>query len=191
MTQFVKTIGATGRIVGGHGKRDPEGFDGVPELRPMPHDGFVYYAWQGRLELGAQPSPTHEYLWIDGAPRWVDLATLADAQAVAWEAVKRAREDAEAGVFTFEGGLYDLNKENVSGAALAALMAQLAGQPFSIEWTLADNSVRVLDASTMQSLGRAMVTHIDGLHCTARGLRERIAAAATPEEAYAVTWPTE
>lgn len=139
----------------------------------------------------AGPTPTSALHWHEGAFSWLETADVAGAQAIAWERVKAARDKAEAGTFEFEGGIYDLNKENVSGAALAALMAQLAGQPFSIEWTLADNSVRVLDATTMQALGRSMVAHIDALHCTARGLRERISAATTPDEAYAVTWPTE
>lgn len=79
MTQFVKVEAATGRIIGGRGRPDPADFDGTPELTPFPHDGFVYHAWQGRLDFGAQPSPTSAYLWVDGEPKWVEVGTLAEA----------------------------------------------------------------------------------------------------------------
>ena len=155
-----------------------------------PIAGATLVAYEGAFSRAGRRDSEQAYL-VDGAPQWVDLVTLDAAKAVAWARIKEARDAAEAGVFEFEGGLYDLNKQNVSGAALAALMAEIAGQPFSIEWTLADNTVRVLDAATVQALGRAMVVHIDKLHGIARSLRDKVSAATTPDQAYAVTWPTE
>lgn len=182
MTQYVIVEEGSRRVRGFVDQDDtPDPVEGcaiVENLAPVAH-------------FPEAPTAASVLHMIDGSLTWIDTATLADAQAAAWDAVKAARDAAEAGVFMFEGDVYDLNKENVSGAALAALMAQIAGQPFSIEWTLADNSVRALDAATMQALGRAMVAHIDALHCTARDLRERISAAATPAEAYSVTWSPE
>lgn len=137
------------------------------------------------------PTATSVLYWRDGALAWEESATLGRAQEAAWDRVKAARDAAEVGVFTFEGDVYDINKANVSGAALAALMAQLAGQPYSVEWTLADNTTRMLDGAAMQRLGIALVEHVDGLHATGRELRARIEAATTIEEAYAVTWPNE
>jgi len=159
------------------------------EIRPMPRDGYIYHAWESPVALSAAPTPTSELRWIDNAPRWVESADLGAAKAQAWEGTRSSRDNAERGVFEFDGDWYDINKENVSGAALAALMAQLAGQPFSIDWTLADNSVKTLDGAQVQQLGIAMVRHIDTLHATTRALRQQIEAATTPEQAYAVVWP--
>lgn len=75
MTQFAVVEAATGRIVSGWGKPDPEGYDGPMDWQPFPHDGLIYRPWQGPLLLGAQPASTAELLWQDG-PAWVERAPL-------------------------------------------------------------------------------------------------------------------
>lgn len=77
MTQYAVVEAATGRIVSGWGKPDPEDYDGQPDWQPFPHDGLIYRPWQGPLLLGAQPAPTAELLWQDG-PAWVERAPLED-----------------------------------------------------------------------------------------------------------------
>lgn len=190
MTQYVAVEAATDRILQGIGRPDPPGYTGPPTWRPFPKNGIVYYPWQGPLALSDAPTPTSVYEWHD-APVWIEKAHLANAKAAAWDRIKKARDKAEAGTFLFNGDLYDANKENISGAALAAMMAKLSNQPFSIAWTLADNTVKVLDGDAMQALGLAMVAYIDSLHNTARSLRNQIEAAATPQQAYAIAWPGE
>lgn len=142
------------------------------------------------------PTPTSE-LWIaNGELYWYDPSTIEQAHAIAWERVKAARDAAEAAAFEFEGGMYDPNKENITGAALAAFMAQMAGVTISRRWTLADNSRRTLAGPQLIDLGYKLTTRVDAVHETGRRLRDQLEAikntpGATPADLYAVTWPTE
>lgn len=140
---------------------------------------------------GQRPNRAARLALVNGAGQWVDARSLDDAQAQAWALVKDARTAAELAPFEFEGGLYDADVSRVSGAALNALMAQLAGVPFAVDWTLADNTVRTLTGAQMQACGLALAQHIEAAFSTARALRAAIAAAESPAAAdEAATWPT-
>lgn len=156
-------------------------------LTPMPRDGRIYRAWPEPFPL-TPPTPTKQAFWIDDRPQWVETATLEQAQAAAWGAAKVDRDKAESAPFEFEGGMYDPNKENVSGAALAALLAQLGGVEVSRTWTLADNSRRVLSGAQIIAMGLALTTRVDAIHERGRVLRDLINNATTPAQAYGYTW---
>lgn len=119
----------------------------------------------------------------------VDIRLLAEAKAYKWTALKAARTVAEAASFTCDGSVYQADKERISGAVQLALLAQLAGQPFSIDWTLSDNSVRTLDAAQMIAVGVALGTVVSSIFDTARQLRIQLDAANTVEEVDAIGWP--
>lgn len=180
MTIFAQIEDATRRVV----------CEVDEEEQPAPHDGFSYRLLDAPINWSA-PSPTGAPYWFDDepAPRWLD-PSLTDAQAAAWGIVKSARTVAELAPFEYDGQLYDADVTRVAGAALNALMAQLAGVPFSIDWTLADNTVRTLNGAQMQACGLALAQHIETAFGTARAMREAIAAATTPAAAYeAAAWP--
>lgn len=63
-----------------------------------------------------------------------------------------------------------------------------AGAPFSIDWTLADNTVRTLDAVQMLAVGTAMGEHISVVHAHGRQLREAIWAAEDAAALELLTW---
>jgi hypothetical protein len=117
--------------------------------------------------------------------------TLATAKDRAWNAIKRARDQAEAANFTWDGHVFDADKARISGAALAALMAITAGEAFSTTFTLANNDPIVLDASQMMGVGAALMQHVDGVFAIARGLRETLFSDETDTIAKvtAITWP--
>jgi hypothetical protein len=69
-----------------------------------------------------------------------------------------------------------------------AMLAQAGGQPFSIDWTLADNTVRTLSGADMIAVGQALGQHVAACHIKARALREQINAATTVAEVEAVVW---
>lgn len=111
----------------------------------------------------------------------LSTAPLDALQGALWQRVKAARDAAIDGGAATPEGVVDsdaLSRSNISGAALGALIAQSAGAPFSVEWTLKDNSVVTLDASAMIALGLAVLAHVNGCHDHARTLREQIEAAA-------------
>lgn len=103
MTQFVAVQAATDRILYGVGRPDPEGAQEVPDPQPMPRDGTVFYPWQGKLDFGAAPTPTHDYLWINGAPQWVETLTLDALKERKRAEITAARLTADADHFTYQG----------------------------------------------------------------------------------------
>lgn len=123
-----------------------------------------------------------------GAVVWVETATLAEARANAWSAVKAARDEAEAAHFEFEGSWYQPDVKNITGAVLASLLAAARGMSFVRDWTLADNSVLSLTGEQVQALGLVLTDRIDAIHQRSRTLRDLIDNATTPAEAYGYTW---
>lgn len=118
-----------------------------------------------------------------------DLESL---KARKWAEIKSARGAQEAAGFTVEGvGTFDSDADSrarIVGAVTAAKIAQDAGQPYTIAWTLADNSTADLDAAGIIAVGSALLAHIDAIHQRSRALREQIDAAQTLQAIAAVHW---
>lgn len=140
------------------------------------------------LYIEESPSVAHEWDWE--TKQWVH--NLSEARAQAWARIKSARESVEFGPFVWGGQTFDGDSESqrrIQGAAQLATLAQATGQPFSIDWTLADNTQATLTAAEMIGVGMALGQHVNGAHGIARTLRTQIDAATTPEELEAIQWP--
>lgn len=87
--------------------------------------------------------------------------------------------------FVFDGKLYQSrpeDRENISGAALAALAAQIGGaEPGNYRWhggdsdfvwIAADNSLAAMDAQTMFALGQAAMAHKQAHIFAARTIKD-------------------
>lgn len=121
----------------------------------------------------------------------LDLRTLAERKAEKWNAMKRARSAFEFGGFTWDGSAFDsdpASQSRIQGAAQLALLAQQAGQPFSIDWTLQTNDVRTLSGADVIAVGMAMGQHIATAHAIGRSLRDAIEAATTIEALEQLSW---
>lgn len=97
-----------------------------------------------------------------------------------WDAAKVERDAHINGGAPTAFGVADsdeLARSNIAGAALAALIAKGAGSPFSVTWTMADNSTVALNADQMIALGVAVMAHVDACHAHARILRGAIETA--------------
>ena len=142
------------------------------------HEGLV-------LPLPTQPSPHHTFDYT--TKQWVDPRTLSDLQVAKWEQIKRARVNAEFGGFTWDGSPFDsdaISQSRIQGAVQLAAMAP----GFTIDWTLADNTVRALSGSELAAVGVALGLHVGTQHAKARVLRAQIEAATTATEVEAVAW---
>lgn len=109
----------------------------------------------------------------------------------AWERIKAARDAQAAAGFTYNGITYDSDPVSVgriNAAVTTAILAQSMGQPYSIDWTVADNSVVTLDGPGMMSMGLACAQHVGAQFDRARALRDKLAAATTKADIDAVTW---
>lgn len=170
--------------------------DGMPEAPPgqlatlTDYSGPLPAYWNGSVvqAIPAQPSASHVWSWQN--KQW-DY-DLTEGRAQAWSRIKSVRESVEFGPFAWSGQTFDGDSESqrrIQGAAQLATMAQATGQPFSIDWTLADNTQVTLTAGEMIGVGVALGQHVNGAHGIARTLRTQIDAATTPEELEAIQWP--
>lgn len=122
-------------------------------------------------------------------PITINVATLASYQDAKWEQTKVIRQAKMDGGVVTPWGMVDSDataKTNISGSVQLAMLAQAAGEPFEIEWTMKDNSEATLDAAAMISIGSAVGAHIAACHERGRVLRMEIFAATTMAELEAV-----
>lgn len=156
--------------------------------------GIVSRPTKHRLVNGAlvdtgQPSfPPHPWMvWDTIQIQWVDPRNLAALKDAKWEEIKAARATAEYGGFTWDGSTFDsdlASQQKIMGAAqLASLNAA-----YEVDWTLADNTVRHLNAIQMTAVGTALGDHVNTQYVHARTLRQQIADAQTSEAVSAITW---
>ncbi len=119
------------------------------------------------------------------------MVTLENAKDRLWNRIKMIRDTKENEPFEHDGNIYDSDKVKVTGTALGAFMAVSTGQPFEVNFTLANNSVVTLDGLQMMAVGVALLQHIDNVHQIGRGLREQIYAPETDtfEKVAAIMWP--
>ncbi len=134
------------------------------------------------------------YTWDAAANQWVDTRSLPVAKQDRWGAIKEKRSTAEFAGFSWGGSTFDsdpMSQMKIAGAAQLARAAEQAGQSYSIDWTLADNTVRTLSAADVIEVGAALAAHVQSVHSTGRDLRSQIESAATVEEVDAINWPAQ
>ena len=118
--------------------------------------------------------------------------TLDLRKSIKKDELKTTRSDKEASSFTWDGSAFDcdpVSQSRIQGAVQLATLSISSSTQFSIDWTLADNSVRTLSASDMVQVGVAMGQHIISTHAVYRSLKADIEAATTAEQINAITWP--
>jgi hypothetical protein len=63
---------------------------------------------------------------------------------------------------------------NVQGAVQAAVIASSAGQPFSVDWRLSDNTTATLDASQMITMGIAVTALVTSAYEASWSIKEAL-----------------
>lgn len=154
---------------------------------------------------GCHPVPCEVEEVTGNVWRWTEAAgfepapgsmDIAHARFLAWEGAKDQRGRAERWGCTTPLGRADTDADSqrkVAGAVQMAMIAQAAGAPFSIEWTMQDNSVVTHDAAAMIVLGVAVGQHVAACHAVALSKRAAIEAAIDVDAVTAVDiaggWP--
>lgn len=173
--------------------------DGVPpqeQLGLAPEHGFVLGTYSRDefwidndipVPLPPKPSP---FCNLNPATRqWEDTRTLEQVQMMTWNNMKVLRSQKESAGFTWDGSVFD--SDRVSQSRIMGAV-QLAGMnpAFEIPWTLQNNSVRVLTATDMLSVGATLGSHVATIFARAQEIRTEIYAASTIAEVEAITWET-
>lgn len=124
--------------------------------------------------------------YLDGTlklrPRTADPAmALAITRTVKRQAVTSARDNHEWAGCAAPLGRMDTDPDSqrkINGSVTMALIAQSLGQPFSIDWTMEDNSTIAHDAPAMIAAGVAVGQYVADCHARALVLKDLIDAAA-------------
>ena len=135
------------------------------------------------VEIPVKPSVHHVFDWAGKA--WIDPRSLQDFKVARWVEVRRERDVAEFGGFSWDGSRFDsdaLSQQRITAAVTLAMM----NSAFSIDWTLADNTVRTLTAADMIAVGVALGQHVNSCHERARVLRGEIDGAETVGDVWVV-----
>ncbi len=136
--------------------------------------------------------PTYPATWSNSTFMWVDGRQLAQAKVDQWEALKNSRSSAILAGFSWDGSRFDadeVSQQRIGNAVTLAMLAASAGQPYSIEWTLFDNTTRVLSGPDLIAVGQALGAFMSSVFSTGIVLRERVNAANTLDEVKQVNWP--
>lgn len=140
------------------------------------------------VDSGKPKLPPERHLRWTGED-WADLRTLEQTKADRWEKIKATRDSIEHGGFTWDGSTFDSDLASQNKIIGAVQLANVTGPNFTIDWTLANNSVRTLSAADMVEVGKTLGLHVSTQHAIARGLRQQIEAATTAQEVEAIAWP--
>jgi hypothetical protein len=174
-----------------HAVDEAEWANGASVLDAGGNETNPYVGWT-QVADGSPPRDGAEI--VDGA--WVvPLQLLQDEK---WEEVKALRTaKKEAGVAVPNIGTVqtdDISTQNITGLVVMANLAIAQSQPFSEPFTMADNTVVVLDGPTMVSMGVAVGQYVSEVYARARDLREAIYAAADEATLDAIDveggWPS-
>lgn len=162
----------------------------LPSIAPNP-TSYRYYA----------NNPTGTYAWILRPERafdfyawdyvtfvWYDPRDIDERRAAQWDVIKQAQFDADASDFDWLGSLFQvdvISRDKLQEQLLDSILATLAGDPWSIEWTLADDTTLTMDAADMAAMNRALAARTKTHHDKAQDKRALIYASMSPED---FTW---
>lgn len=149
------------------------------------------------LDLGSVVERAENLLLLNGEFAGATVVQTTDdllekARIKQWIIIKTVRDRVEFGGFVWDNSIFDSDSQSqsrIQGGVQLAQLAQQANQPFSITWTLQDNSTRVLNGQDMISVGMALAQHVQAVHQTGRSLREQINNATTVEQVESIQWP--
>ncbi len=103
-----------------------------------------------------------------------------------------ARDHKEQSGFPYLGKIFDsdpISAQRLNVAANTAMMAQMAGHPFSLVWTVQDNSTITLDADQLMGALPALALNANTIHEVAAALKAQVDTAQTVAEVEAIAWP--
>lgn len=135
------------------------------------------------------PSPHHVFDW--DVKQWQDPRTLQDLKDAKWAAIKQARDAAEFSTFTYNDMVFDgdLNAQRRLASYISVSKSAIAaGQPFSADFTLADNSPVTLSAQDFVGIELAKVQAVAAAFSHGAMLRNQIELATVVAELTSIAW---
>lgn len=157
---------------------------GVYPLRYAGTPTSKHGSWGGpETDDGAQPDGTWQF-----TRTWKEMP-LDQVKDRAKEQVKNWKHSKQKEDFTYDGVEYeadDLSRDYIGGAVLSATVSLVTSQPFTIDWTAADNSIVTHDATSMIAMGQSLAKAIGGFHDQSTQLKKDINTAADEAAVLAI-----
>lgn len=133
----------------------------------------------------------HASPFLGGSILAVADADLASLKVRKWAVLKGARDVEISTGFEWSGSRFDSDLQSqifIIGASQLATLAQVTNQPFAIDFTLQDNTIRTLSTVEMIGVGQAMGIHIMTVHAKGRALRDTVSSATDADAVSALQW---
>lgn len=139
-----------------------------------------------RLEwVRRPPAPSSAFVWQSASKSWVDPRPMDRVKMDSWSAVRSRRDAVVAAPISVDGLVFDADGSSAVEIRLRALEAASAPPGWSVEFTLADNSVATVSALQMIAAASALTARADAVRGAATSARDAIDAASTPADAEA------
>lgn len=138
------------------------------------------------------PGPGYEWNWE--MREWMDQRSLDTLKEDKWAEVKKAREQKEFGGFVWDGSPFDsdpISQSRIQGAILGAILSAQMDLKYEQDWTLADNTRRLLNGTDVIGVGMALAGHISACHAHGREVRAQIQEAKEASDVKAAVWAPE
>lgn len=119
------------------------------------------------------------------------LKTLEEAKTEKLAEITAERDKREQTGFDYMGKTFDADTTSLQRLTLAAQSASIAlsaNEPFTINWTVQDDSSITLNAAEMIGIVPAIATHADNLHQEGRNLKDAVNKAKTVKAVEAIVW---
>lgn len=165
--------------------------DYLVALAPEGLDTSAHYVDESGMvcAMPARPGSHHAFDWA--AKEWADPRTLQDLRDAKWAEIKQARAAAFTAPLVTPFGIFqadDEGQENISRAVLLANNLTALGYPVGIDFTLADDTIRVMNAPAMVQVGLLLGGRVQLIRAHATALRAQIESA-TADQLSEVAWP--
>lgn len=133
--------------------------------------------------------PYPDYLWYPLTLSWgpPPYPPIEELKATKWAEIKQAGIDCELSSFVWNGSVFDSNSVSQQRIYSAAQMAILDPN-YTVDWTLANNTIRSLSAEDVKNLAIALNTHINDCHQKSQSLRNKIDSATTVQQIKDIIW---
>lgn len=153
-------------------------------------DSTHYVTEQGDLE--PFPSPGKPWERFDRISRlWIDTRTLIRLKADKWAEIKKVASQANKANLLVLSKPFQTDSSSLEAlyrAAQLAVMNQVDGQSYTVDWTLADNTIQTLTLAQIKGVIRAIDARTAANRSKATDLRVQIANAINSSAVSAITW---
>jgi hypothetical protein len=164
-------------------------------------DGGAHIAWYWTVEISSLlvfslDKTSIEHLLADhtsspfhGGRVVAQETNIQTARRKKWAEIKSIRRMAEEGGFVFNEMTFDSDLVSQGRIQVAFQLALVAGESFSVNWTLANDGIVNLSKTDVINLGVSLGAHVMEAHVQSRNLREYIYdESRTVEEVELLKW---